>query len=303
MNEIKNLVSIIIPCYNQGRYLKDSLSSVANQTYTNWECIIVNDGSTDNTHEVALKWLEIDKRFIYINSEHGGPSVSRNIALKRAKGEYIQFLDSDDWLKPQKIERQLSILSKLNQNSLSICDYFVSQEDNLKKPHPSRYISPKFKTTDYLKELISEWEINLSIPILCILFKRKMYINNYIFFDESLPNHVDWDFWMKIFSLKPEVNFINEKLVTYRIQPNSITHNQDLMRKGYLLALKKQKKSFIGDPHYFKLISARYNKNKYGVNNSNSFYSILLFYRNKIKKLIKIINSKIKRVNHYHNFI
>jgi len=97
-----NLVSIIIPCYNQANYLTYSLASVLEQTYTNWECIIVNDGATDNTKEVAKEWCAKDNRFVYVEKQNGGLSSARNAGINVAKGDYIQFLDADDILVTNK---------------------------------------------------------------------------------------------------------------------------------------------------------------------------------------------------------
>lgn len=83
------LISVIVPCYNQAQYLDECLQSVVEQTYPNWECIIVNDGSPDNTEEIALQWTEKDSRFIYIKKENGGLSSARNAGLEIAKGKWI----------------------------------------------------------------------------------------------------------------------------------------------------------------------------------------------------------------------
>ena len=92
------LVSIIVPCYNQAQYFTEALQSVLDQTYKNWECILVNDGSTDHTEEIALEWSKIDDRFVYIKKENGGLSSARNSGIEIAKGDYLQFLDADDVL-------------------------------------------------------------------------------------------------------------------------------------------------------------------------------------------------------------
>src|SRR4030042_5732999 len=111
MIKLSPLVSIIIPCFNQAQYLNEALDSIMNQTYSNWECIIVNDGSQDNTDELAKNWNKRDERFRYIKKENGGPSAARNTGLKIAKGEYIQFLDADDILECNKIEHQINYLN------------------------------------------------------------------------------------------------------------------------------------------------------------------------------------------------
>ncbi|MBF2708229.1 glycosyltransferase family 2 protein [Flavobacterium soyangense] len=90
------IVSIIVPCYNQAQYLDEALQSVLDQTYQNWECIIVNDGSSDNTEEVAQKWVQKDVRFQYFFKKNGGVSSTRNLGICYAIGEFILPLDADD---------------------------------------------------------------------------------------------------------------------------------------------------------------------------------------------------------------
>ncbi|UOK43784.1 MULTISPECIES: glycosyltransferase family 2 protein [Flavobacterium] len=106
------LVSVIVPCYNQAQYLDECLQSVLDQTYQNWECIIVNDGSLDETKQVVKKWIKIDTRFRCINIENKGVSGARNLGVKLSKGEYIQFLDGDDILENNKLAYQVNVLNK-----------------------------------------------------------------------------------------------------------------------------------------------------------------------------------------------
>lgn len=91
-----SLVSIIVPCYNQAQYLDEALQSVMDQTHQNWECLIVNDGSPDNTDDVVKKWVEKDERFNYFYKANGGLSSARNYGIENAKGEFILPLDADD---------------------------------------------------------------------------------------------------------------------------------------------------------------------------------------------------------------
>ena len=98
------LISVVIPAYNAEQFLDETLESVLSQTYENWECIIVNDGSTDNTESVAKKWCEKDARFRYFYKENSGASDTRNLGIKEARGEYIAFLDADDLYMPNFLE-------------------------------------------------------------------------------------------------------------------------------------------------------------------------------------------------------
>ena len=98
------LISVVIPAYNAEQFLDETLESVLSQTYENWECIIVNDGSTDKTESIAKKWCEKDARFRYFYKENSGASDTRNLGIKEARGEYIAFLDADDLYMPNFLE-------------------------------------------------------------------------------------------------------------------------------------------------------------------------------------------------------
>ena len=87
------LISVIIPCYNQAHFLDETLNSILTQSYDNWECIIINDGSLDATEKIGLDWSNKDSRFKYVKKENGGLSSARNKGLELAKGDFIQFLD------------------------------------------------------------------------------------------------------------------------------------------------------------------------------------------------------------------
>lgn len=124
------LISIIVPCYNQAQYLDECLQSVLEQTYENWECIIVNDGSPDYTEQVAKKWLEKDARFKYIYKENGGLSSARNAGLKIAKGDFIQLLDSDDLLENDKLKIQIKVFLDDAEIDISISGYRYFENGN-----------------------------------------------------------------------------------------------------------------------------------------------------------------------------
>jgi len=251
-------ISVIVPCFNQAEYLKDSIGSILAQTFEDWECIIINDGSTDNTEEIALAYCSKDNRFVYVKKENGGPSSSKNLGIRQSKGNYIQFLDADDVIDKNKFEKQLALLKNTSNIALSYCDYFTSKDSDLSEECPERYVNPKFNSKNYLLELIRNWELNLSIPCHCYLFKSSIFKENNIFFDEKLMNHEDWDCWMSIFSLNPKVYFIDQILATYRIRQNSACYDTDLMYNGYLSALSKQKEMQKKNSMASHLLSIKY---------------------------------------------
>ena len=93
-----NKITVIIPVYNTARYLDRCIGSVVSQTYKNLEIILVDDGSTDDSYEICKRWEEKDQRILLIHKENGGQSSARNLALDIATGDYIAFVDSDDWI-------------------------------------------------------------------------------------------------------------------------------------------------------------------------------------------------------------
>ena len=124
-----DLVSIIMPSYNTANYIEESIQSVLNQTYTNWELIIVDDCSTDNTDEIISKFLE-DKRIHYFKNEKNlGAAVSRNKALREANGRWIIFLDSDDLWNSLKLEKQINFMIS-NDYHFSYTCYKEIDEEN-----------------------------------------------------------------------------------------------------------------------------------------------------------------------------
>jgi glycosyltransferase involved in cell wall biosynthesis len=110
-------VSVIIPSYNGAQYLEQSVSSVIKQTHEKLECIIVDDGSTDHTHQLCQNLIKKDSRIKYVYQRNGGPASARNRGIKESKGDWIQLLDADDWLNENKIEFQLEYFCKTVNNA------------------------------------------------------------------------------------------------------------------------------------------------------------------------------------------
>jgi glycosyltransferase involved in cell wall biosynthesis len=128
-------ISIITPCYNAAPYIANTIQSVQNQTILDWEMIIVDDGSTDNSVEIIQKIIAQDSRIKLIQKENGGSASARNLALSIAQGEYIQFLDSDDTIDYKKLERQITLMEKEDLD-VSYSDWcFVLPDGTMEKVH------------------------------------------------------------------------------------------------------------------------------------------------------------------------
>ncbi len=124
------LISIIVPCYKQAHFLKESLQSVLEQTYGHWECIIVNDGSPDNTGKVATEWCRKDARFKYLYKENGGLSSARNVGIEASKGTFILPLDADDLLHKNYLKYLVPVL-KGDQKLAIVTPYSIFFEGNV----------------------------------------------------------------------------------------------------------------------------------------------------------------------------
>jgi glycosyltransferase involved in cell wall biosynthesis len=271
-NSMEPLVSVIIPCYNQAAYLPEALNSVYAQTHPHWECIVVNDGSPDHTDAVVQAWLEKDKRFVYIKKENGGLSSARNAGLDAAKGTFIQFLDADDAIHPEKLALQVAALEQCGPLAVSVSDYYLSRADDLQQVFPDWYLTPQFSTDNPLHDLIRDWENKLRIPAHSFLFKSALFAADFIRFDESLPNHEDWDCWVNLFRLNPEVVWVDRTLAVYRVRPDGMGADRTLMTTGFLQAITNQMTLFPKDSAAYLLLSKKYNLVRYGVFASSLWY-------------------------------
>jgi glycosyltransferase involved in cell wall biosynthesis len=282
-------VSIIVPCYNQAQYLDQALQSVLDQIYTNWECIIVNDGSPDNTEEIAKKWIEKDSRFKYILKKNGGVSSARNLGLDKAKGAYIQFLDSDDLLGERKLEMSLQELN-LTANegaNLVISNFKMFKEDRNITTVPYCNLSAELFT---FENLLYCWNASFTIPIHCGFFETSLFAN--LRFSEKLSAQEDWIMWVSLFQKGCRALFIDQTLVLYRINSLSRTMTKTL----HLDQLKAYEyfKNHLSDEEFYKvslvLVSRYYKANddlKFrlsAVKNSNTYQTGLMF-----KKILKLI--------------
>ena len=108
------LISIVVPIYNVENYLRMCLDSIQNQTYQNFECLLINDGSPDNSADICREYLAKDARFRYFEKENGGSSSARNFGIERSEGEYVTFVDSDDWLEHDALQLLYDALKKEN---------------------------------------------------------------------------------------------------------------------------------------------------------------------------------------------
>ena len=208
----QNLVSIIMPSWNTGRFISESIESVINQTYGKWELIIVDDNSTDNSIEVINKYLN-DKRIkLIVNSHNQGAAISRNRALKAANGEWIAFLDSDDLWAPEKLEKQIQFMK--DNNYLFSYHNFVKIDENDELLHVC-VSGPKVVTKHKM--------YNYGYPG-CLTFMYNAEEFGLIQIEDIKKNN-DYAILLKLCK-KASCYLLNENLGYYRIRKKSIAHDK-----------------------------------------------------------------------------
>lgn len=270
------LVSIIIPCYNQAQYLDEALQSVLNQTYANWECIMVNDGSLDDTEKIVKTWTAKDNRFHYYYKENGGVSSARNFGIEKAKGTYIQFLDTDDLLDKNKLELSLNQLDANENTAVKM----VISNFRMFTVNPNKTTIPYCNLNAQLfnfESLLYQWNETFSIPIHCGFFEASLFES--IRFPENLTAQEDWIVWINLFKKGSQAIFIDKPLALYRRNITSRTMTKDLLVdqlkayeyfKNNLSEAEFHKLSVILISRYYK--SANYFKGKlFDVKQSNTF--------------------------------
>lgn len=236
--KMEEKVSVIVPNYNCEKFIEETVNSVINQTYKNWELLIVDDCSTDGSVEVIKKLQAADGRIkLFINEKNSGAAASRNKALKEASGKWIAFLDSDDLWLPDKLEKQIAFM-----------------EEN----------GYKFSYTAYEHIDENSNALNVRVTGPKVLSKRKMFRYCYpgcltVMYDSSdvgavqIPDEIangenDYAIWLKVCKAY-KCYYLNEILSLYRVRNSSLSHKSKktkLMKNHYRLFRISEGRSSVG---------------------------------------------------------
>ena len=289
-NDKDSLISIVIPIYNAEKYLEECLNSIKNQTYKNIEVIMVNDGSKDNSETICKRFSEDDTRFRYFTKVNGGVSSARNLGLDNVKGEYITFIDADDWIAEKHLELLINSIKKTN-SDIGVSSYkefnnkdtyyirvYTKQEKNLlnfEKMNRDKFLSlfPKLMSANVcFNNAVSK------------LFRKDLVKN--LRFDTSIKYGEDLDFYFRLYMNVDSISYVNELTYVYRIHGDSTTSNFNQEHAEQELTIFKQmyeKIQEIGLPtiHYFnklkKLLELRMDflENKVLLNEYLDFLKII----------------------------
>ncbi|MFA5309347.1 MAG: glycosyltransferase [Dehalococcoidales bacterium] len=232
-------VSVILPTYNRALYVGEAIQSVLDQTYKNFELIVVDDGSTDNTREVVNSYK--DPRVRYLYKENGGVSSARNTGIKASDRDFIAFLDSDDLWLPENLEVKIKLLDAHPEAGLVCSDaYFL---DNKTKANIGRLwgekrfkysANPTQAAQHPLKELL--YRSCFIMPQATMLRRRVFETIGYL--DESLPTSEDWDLFVRIVQRFP-IEVIDMPLLKIRRHDDSLSRNQEKVYRGAVTAINK----------------------------------------------------------------
>ena len=212
INEEK--VSIVVPVYNVALYLVECIESIINQTYKNIEVILVNDGSTDNSKEICENYAKKDDRIIFITKQNNGAASARNYGLNIVTGKYIGFVDSDDILELNYIERLVTTL-KNNNVDIAVCSYYNLYKNTIKE-QVYEYQLVSFSDEEYLERFLKDWTCGL---IWNKLFKADVIKNNR--FEEGHKIDDEFFTYRCVMNSKKVVLF-NEPLYYYRWRLSSV---------------------------------------------------------------------------------
>ena len=221
MNIMK--VSIITPSYNSALYIKNTIASVQAQTLRDWEMIIVDDGSIDNSADIIRDIAINDSRIKLIQKENGGSASARNVGLQQAKGDYIQFLDADDTIAHDKLERQVELMDQKGLD-VTYTDYKLTQSDGMTHSQLMGFRLNLFK-------LLAGWGVFGTIPLHAFLYRHSFLTKHDIKNTSEIKEREDWDFHIKVFGAYPKIERLTQYCGAYYfLCPTGKTTNGSLTK-------------------------------------------------------------------------
>ena len=234
---MSDLVSIIIPVYNAETYLQRCVSSLLGQTYKQIEIILVNDGSSDNSGKLCEEYSKIDDRIKVIHKENGGAATARNKGLDEARGKYICFVDSDDYVSCEYIETLYNLLVE-NNADIAQCDYLLTFKGDSQIPKKEKVVS------NYTgMEMLKRFQIENDFRIKLVVVWNKIYKRE-IFDDIRFPEGIIYEdeaIIPKILFKAKRITYTTEKLYAYFMSENSVMRSEfSLKRLDYLTAIQER---------------------------------------------------------------
>ncbi len=213
-------ITVIVPVYNVEKYLGKCLDSILSQSFSNIEIICVNDGSTDNSRKILQDYKNKDSRIIILDKKNGGLSSARNAGLNIARGKYISFVDSDDWIENDMLELMYSSMENLN-TDISICQVHQFDESKQKIDDSNPYYTLEYFNSSFDNRSFSYLETKSFIMDVCVMAWNKLYRRSFLdSLNARFPDgkiFEDGPFFFSIFFNTKKVNIVRKFLYNYRI--------------------------------------------------------------------------------------
>ena len=221
-------ISIIVPCYNGAKYIRETLDCLQKQTIDDWECIIVNDGSTDNSLEIMKEFSLKDERFRFVDKQNGGPASARNLGVASSKGEYLLFLDSDDIIDNYYLEKGICYLDNHKD-----CSLFYSR---------TKFFGARNDVMDSILTGYRDLLAKNSIVCTCII--RRNDFDRVGGFDENMHGYEDWEFFIRLLYHNDVVYQCPKVMFYYRMHDNHIGVNAGAKKR------EEELRCYFFDKHY-----------------------------------------------------
>lgn len=238
------LISIVVPVYNAEKYLEQCLNSIQNQTYKNFEVILVNDGSIDHSESICMDFVKVDTRFKYFTKENGGASSARNFGLDHVLGEFITFIDADDWVDENHLE---VLINNIKENNSDMAVSSIKKFDNVSNFEFRVYSKQEKYLLNYNK--LNREEFLVILPKLIHasnsykiavskLFKKELVTD--VRFDESIIYGEDLDFFFKLYNKVNSISYVDEITYIYRLHDESSSSKFGQLHMEQELAIYKK---------------------------------------------------------------
>ncbi|MDP1853777.1 MAG: glycosyltransferase [Candidatus Omnitrophota bacterium] len=252
------MISVIIPTYNRAQYICETIDSVLAQTYKDYEIIVVDDGSTDNTKELLAKY---NGKIQYVYKTNSGVSAARNLGINLSKGEYLAFLDSDDMWLPEKLEKQMGAINEDSIGLIHTAKYMIDAKGKL-----TGDVRPRYPAKN-LDDLLNNYHICMSVLV------KKDLVKKAGMFDETISGSEDKDLWIRIAKIA-KIKFIDDPLIKYRVHSDNTCNDCEKIYTGHVKTFEKLRKDKDMKVHkrliknrlaseYYLLARAQYEKGKY----------------------------------------
>lgn len=237
------LVSVIMPAYNAEKYIAQSIDSVVKQSYQNWELLITDDRSNDNTQQIVKQYSNQDSRIkLFVNEENGGAGVARNNSIQQAKGRFIAFLDADDQWLPEKLTKQIAFMQK-NNYAFTFTAYQKLEGEQLR----SNVIPPNLTT---YKKLLSSNVVGCLTAIYDTEILGKQYM-------PLIRKRQDMGLWLNILKQVPKAYSLPNVLALYRVDSGMTQNKLEILKWQWLFYREVVKLNVFKATYHFFIYAVK----------------------------------------------